>query len=127
MPLPNVHCVNVVRPRRSGARTHSVHLVLVVASGPDEAVRKVAASLSPYDDDCQIGYRNSFGEADDSDTLTWSYQTWTRDDAIGYGQLASELRASSPAPAPTFSLEQLAALGRRSVGDPEADFLAGAV
>lgn len=93
MPLSNIHCVNVVEPRRSGARTHSVRLVLVSASSPDEAVRKVAASLSSYDSDCRVGYRNSFCEADDPDTLTWSHQTWTRDDAAGYGQLASELRS----------------------------------
>lgn len=125
MPLPNIHCVNVVEPRRPGARTHSVRLVLVTARTPDEAVRKVAASLSPYDLDCRVGYRNSFCEADDLDTLAWSHQTWTRDDAIGYGQLASDLRAT-PAPA-RFTLDQLAALGRRSVGDPEDDFVAGAV
>lgn len=97
MPMTNIHCVNVIQPRRPGCRTHAVRLVLVQASGPDEAVRKVAASLSKYDADCRVGYRNSFGEADDKDTLIWSYQTWSREDADGYGQHVGALRTAMAA------------------------------
>ena len=59
--------------------------MLVQASGPEEAVAKVVASLSKYDYDCRVGYRNSFGDADEEDTLIWAHQTWSREDADGYG------------------------------------------
>lgn len=111
MPLTNLHCVNVIEPRRPGCRTHSVRLVLVSAGSEIEAIRKVALSLSEYDGDCRVKYRNAFNEADDPDTLTWSYQTWSREDA-NVGGLARDIRAIAerPAPTPLDALRQAQAL-----------------
>lgn len=110
MPIANLHCVNVIEPRRPGCRTHSVRLVLVSASSGPEALRKVACSLSEYDGDCRVQYRNSFCEAADSDTLTWTHQTWSRSDADGVGTLVSELRQGPAEGARKAAPDLLAAL-----------------
>ena len=74
MTAQTLHCVNVIHPLRSGARTHSVALKLVLASSEQEAMRRVAADA---DDGDLITYRNAF---DPADVFTWSYQTWTKED-----------------------------------------------
>jgi hypothetical protein len=88
MTAPTIHCVNVIHPRRSGARTHSVSLKLVLAISEKEALRRVAAES---DDGDLIRYRNAFEPAE---VLTWSWQSWTRDDVASSS--ARPARALSP-------------------------------
>lgn len=82
-----IHCVNVIEPRRPGARSRDVKLMLVVASSEYEAMCLVAAEEP---DDVRLLHRNAF---EPGETVRWITQSWTNDDVKKHENTAVPPRA----------------------------------
>jgi hypothetical protein len=65
---------NVIQPRQSGARTHTVHLQIVLSENVDAALKAVQKYAWP---NVLIQLRNEFRP---DEPIFWSSQSWPRKD-----------------------------------------------